>query len=77
MTGKVRGRVKQALIENRASIGCICHHAKTTWSIAKAALLELLLEGKVEGMKTTKSWVFWIERNRNSHMETENIATQS
>jgi hypothetical protein len=28
------------------------------WETAKALLLELIIEGKISGMKTGKSWVF-------------------
>lgn len=32
------------------------------WNTALKHLLELKLEGKVEGQKTTKSWIFWVKR---------------
>jgi len=31
-----------------------------SWSTAKATLLELVLERRILGTKTTKSWIFWI-----------------
>ncbi len=31
-----------------------------SWSTAKATLLELVLERKILGAKTTKSWIFWV-----------------
>ena len=31
------------------------------WETAKAILLELLAEGKIKGMRTSSSWVFWLE----------------
>ena len=30
-----------------------------SWVTAKSILLELLLEKRVSGIKTSKSWVFW------------------
>ncbi len=33
-----------------------------SWSAAKATLLELVLERRILGAKTTKSWIFWIPR---------------
>lgn len=33
-----------------------------SWSTAKATLLELVLERKILGAKTTKSWIFWVIR---------------
>ncbi len=30
------------------------------WESTKAMLLELVLQGRIEGQKTTKSWIFWI-----------------
>ena len=34
-----------------------------SWSTARAALLELLADGQIRGMKTSKSWVFWMPRS--------------
>ena len=31
-----------------------------SWSTARATLLELLVAGQIKGMKTSKSWVFWM-----------------
>ena len=33
-----------------------------SWATAKATLLELVLERRVLGTKTTKSWIFWVPR---------------
>jgi len=30
-----------------------------SWEATKAMLLELMVEGKIYGRKTTKSWIFW------------------
>ncbi|MGC9346191.1 MAG: hypothetical protein ACP5ER_05325 [Candidatus Bathyarchaeales archaeon] len=32
------------------------------WNTALKHCLELLLEGRIKGQKTSKSWVFWIEQ---------------
>jgi len=32
------------------------------WNTALKHLLELKLQGIIEGQKTTKSWVFWIKK---------------
>ena len=31
------------------------------WQTALKHLLELKIEGKIEGIKTSKSWVFWMK----------------
>jgi hypothetical protein len=33
------------------------------WESTKAILLEMVLQGAIQGQKTTKSWVFWINPN--------------
>jgi len=33
------------------------------WNTALKHCLELLLEGKVKGQKTSKSWIFWKEED--------------
>ena len=30
------------------------------WESTKAILLEMVLQGAIQGQKTTKSWVFWV-----------------
>ena len=30
------------------------------WESTKAILLEMVLQGSIQGQKTTKSWIFWI-----------------
>lgn len=32
------------------------------WSITLAHCLELVVEKRIKGMKTSKSWVFWVEK---------------
>ncbi len=31
------------------------------WGIALAACLDLTLQGKIKGLKTSRGWVFWAE----------------
>ena len=45
------------------SIDYVRYHAKTSWTTAKTALLELLLQGEVKGVKTSKSWIFWVKKD--------------
>lgn len=33
-----------------------------SWVTGKTTLLELLCEGKICGQKTTKSWIFWVDK---------------
>jgi len=30
------------------------------WESTKAILLEMVLQGTIQGQKTTKSWIFWL-----------------
>jgi len=32
------------------------------WESTKALLLEMTLQGVIQGQKTTKSWIFWTNR---------------
>jgi len=32
------------------------------WNTALKHCLELLIQGKIEGRKTSKSWIFWINK---------------
>lgn len=34
----------------------------THWDAALAACLEATVQGKVRGLKTSKSWVFWVDK---------------
>jgi hypothetical protein len=34
------------------------------WNTALHHLLELYIDGKISGQKTSKSWVFWIKRRQ-------------
>lgn len=33
------------------------------WNTALKHCLELLLQGKIRGQKTSKSWIFWVDEN--------------
>ncbi len=46
----------QAVETIRANVG-ISH-----WSAVLAHCLELCIAGKIKGMKTSKSWVFWLPK---------------
>ena len=32
-----------------------------SWEAAKALLLELLVEERIKGMRTSTSWIFWLD----------------
>jgi hypothetical protein len=44
------------------SIEYIAQRVNVGWGTALRYALELLADGKINGVKTTKSWVFWIEQ---------------
>jgi len=46
--------------ERPVSVDYVRYHTRTSWGMAKATLLELLVRGEIRGLKTTKTWVFWI-----------------
>lgn len=37
------------------------------WNTALKHCLELLIEGKIKGQKTSKSWIFWIDQEDEKH----------
>lgn len=37
------------------------------WIQCKALCMELMAERKIVGQKTTKSWIFWVEKGEASH----------
>ena len=49
--------------ENPVSIDYVRHHLELNWSTTRALLLSLALEGKIQSMKTSKSWIFWVDKN--------------
>jgi len=44
------------------SIQYIAKRINVGWGTAIRYALELMAAGKIEGMKTTKSWVFWARK---------------
>ncbi|MEM1990442.1 MAG: hypothetical protein QW782_07410 [Candidatus Bathyarchaeia archaeon] len=34
----------------------------SNWNTALKHCLELLIQGEIRGQKTSKSWIFWLER---------------
>ena len=34
------------------------------WESTKSILLEMVLQGSIEGQKTTKGWIFWTNQSR-------------
>ena len=56
------------------SIGYVAEELGIAWGTARAILLELALEDRVEGLKTMKSWVFMVKKNEGGH---KNIGTPS
>jgi len=53
---KIRDFIKQQ--EQPFSVNDVAKEFEISWTTARAILLELALEGEVEVMKTTKSYVF-------------------
>lgn len=39
------------------------------WGTALRCALELLIEKRIQGMKTSKSWVFWMEKEKVSRYQ--------
>ena len=37
------------------------------WNTALKHCLELQIEGKLQGQKSSKSWIFWVEKNKPSN----------
>ena len=62
---KYRDSILSVVLKAELPIGIETVRKKSgikVWETAKALLLELLIEGRLSGIKTAKSWVFWIER---------------
>jgi len=34
-----------------------------SWVTAKATLLDLAMQNRIKALKTSKSWIFWIDRD--------------
>ncbi len=46
------------------------------WETAKAILLDLMAQGQIHGVKTTKSWIFWAENKQQPSQSLNLIAKQ-
>jgi len=59
---KYEQQVLKLLNETRApvSIDFVRFNLKIHWVTARALLMEMALEGKLQAQKTTKSWVFFL-----------------
>ncbi|MBT0159733.1 hypothetical protein G4O51_07090 [Candidatus Bathyarchaeota archaeon A05DMB-2] len=63
MTEKYKERIPAFLMETKApmdieKIRVACEIGN--WNTALKHCLELFVEGKIKGQKTSKSWVFWV-----------------
>jgi len=50
--------------ENPVSIDYVRYNLKSNWSTTRAILLSLALEGKISSQKTSKSWIFWLDKDK-------------
>lgn len=50
--------------ENVSSIDYVRYNLDMNWGTTRALLLSMALQGKIKSMKTSKSWVFWVEKER-------------
>ena len=44
------------------AIEYVAQHFKIAWGTARAILLNLVIDGRVQTQKTTKSLIFWVEK---------------
>jgi len=51
------------------SVEYIAQRVNVGWGTALRYALELVAAGKIKGMKTTKSWVFWIQNSTKEDIE--------
>lgn len=45
-----------------ASIDFVAQHFNLAWGTARAILLNLVIDGRVQTQKTTKSLIFWVKK---------------
>ena len=45
------------------SIDFVAHNMGIAWGTARAILLNLVIEGRVQSQKTTKSLIFWAKKD--------------
>jgi hypothetical protein len=57
-------------VKNPVSIDFVAFNLNLSWVTARALLFTLALEGKLKCMKTSKSWVFWLEHAK--ELQTDN-----
>jgi len=44
------------------SVDFVAHNVGIAWGTARAILLNLVIDGRVQTQKTTKSLIFWVEK---------------
>jgi len=49
-------------IEIPSSIDYVAQHFNLAWGTARAILLNLAVNGRIQTQKTTKSLIFWVEK---------------
>ena len=64
-------RVSETIAEASmpVSVEYIAQRLNVGWGTALRYALELLAAGKIKGMKTTKSWVFWTQNPAKEDIE--------
>ena len=62
---EIEKNLKKILAEtkNPVSIDYVRYHLKINWGTARALLLTMALEGKIQSQKTTKSYIFWAKKD--------------
>lgn len=71
MPKDVEKRVSEIIAEAPmpVSVEYIAQRVNVGWGTALRYALELLADGKIKGMKTTKSWVFWVQNSTKEDTE--------
>jgi len=61
---KVEDKIIELLKETSipCSVDYVAQHFNIGWGTARAILLDLVIRGKVKTQKTTKSLIFWVEK---------------
>jgi len=57
-------------VKEPVSIDFVAFNLRLSWVTTRALLFTLALQGKIKFMKTSKSWVFWLEHAK--ELQTEN-----
>lgn len=61
-----KGKIRTVLSESPMPMDVENVRLKTglkNWESTKAILLEMVLQGTIIGQKTTKSWIFWVDKS--------------